>query len=572
MSRAPGMMHIPMRFTFSKQAVDERAIMTKGADPVHHRMVLDKQPKQIQSMDVDFADAERQGLQVDVLRVRPAARQRLLRGGRVPRGTLGPRRGRRRLAEARRSRATTRPSTAARWTSRAIRRRSKKKGPKIEAVNSGLDGGTKVASNDDVGGSERGKRRGAGGRQRRRHGAGQRVQQDVRGRGRAGSPERLRLRGGGARRERVRPGSRAARRCCWAGPRPSSYVAATRVLVGWRTTRDARRSRRASEGRATSGRSTWWSGEERLLRDQVVAELRAASLAGGVAAFNEDKFTAGRSDVEAVVSAARTVPMMAPRRFVLLRGAERWDASEAETSPFDRLAEYAASPIDSTCLVVVASKLDGRRKFAQVARKQGLLVACDPLDARALPEWIVERFAAKGHEVDRDVAELLAALAGPQLSSVDDAIERLSLYAGPGAVVDEAAVGACVARVRTADTWALVDAVGARDLGPRPAHAGRRVRSARARPAAPRGARLVDPPARALPGGRPRRRLARRGSPPRGRLPAVPRARAREQGPRRAGEGGRAVDARPGRDGPGPEELSPRRRCNPRGHADAALP
>ena len=31
--------------------------MTKGADPVHHRMVLDVPPKQIQSMDVDFADA-----------------------------------------------------------------------------------------------------------------------------------------------------------------------------------------------------------------------------------------------------------------------------------------------------------------------------------------------------------------------------------------------------------------------------------------------------------------------------------------------------------------------------------
>jgi len=207
------------------------------------------------------------------------------------------------------------------------------------------------------------------------------------------------------------------------------------------------------------------AGEERLLRDEVVGALRAASLAGGVAAFNEDKYTAGEVDVEAVIAAARTVPMMAPRRFVLVRGAERWDSSDAETSPFDRLGEYAAAPIDSTCMVIVTSKLDGRRKFAQVARKQGWIVACDPLDARSLPPWIVDRFASKGHEVDRDVAELLAALAGPQLSAVDDAIERLSLYVGPGAAVDEAAVGACVARIRTADTWALVDAVGSRDLG-----------------------------------------------------------------------------------------------------------
>jgi MYXO-CTERM domain-containing protein len=55
--RAPSMMHTPMRFTFSKEAVDERAIMSKGAEPVHHRNVLDTPPKQIVGMDVDFADA-----------------------------------------------------------------------------------------------------------------------------------------------------------------------------------------------------------------------------------------------------------------------------------------------------------------------------------------------------------------------------------------------------------------------------------------------------------------------------------------------------------------------------------
>jgi DNA polymerase-3 subunit delta len=206
------------------------------------------------------------------------------------------------------------------------------------------------------------------------------------------------------------------------------------------------------------------AGEERLVRDQVVDELRRSALDGGVPAFNEDRFTAGEVDVEAVLRAARTVPMMARRRFVVLRGAERWDGAEA-SAPFDRLAEYAAAPIDSTCLVIVAAKVDGRRKLVQTARKQGFLVACDPLDARALPMWIVHRCSAKGHSIDRDVAELLAALSGPDLAAVADCIERLSLYVGAGNRIDEGAVGTCVARIRTADTWALVDAVGARDLG-----------------------------------------------------------------------------------------------------------
>jgi len=218
-------------------------------------------------------------------------------------------------------------------------------------------------------------------------------------------------------------------------------------------------------------------GEERFLRDRVVAELRAAALGGGVPAFNEDKFQAGEVDAARVVAAARTVPMMAPKRFVLVRGIERWDsardaeggegdadAGSGREAPLDRLATYAGAPVDSTCVVLVGEKVDGRRKLMAAARKNGFLVACEPLDARALPVWIADRAKEKGHPLERDVAELLAAIAGPELAYVNDALERLSLYVGAGGTIDEAAVADCVARARTADTWALVDAVGRRDL------------------------------------------------------------------------------------------------------------
>ena len=212
------------------------------------------------------------------------------------------------------------------------------------------------------------------------------------------------------------------------------------------------------------------TGDEQFLRDQVIAELRTASLAGGVAAFNEDRYTAGEVDADKVIAAARTVPMMAARRFVHVRGAERWDVAggggddDKRQSPLDRLAEYASAPIDSTCLVISAAKLDGRRKLTALAKKQGFFVSCEVLDARALPVWILERATAKGHEMDREVADLLAEIAGPELAYVNDALERLSLYAGEGQPITEEAVAECVARVRTADTWALVDAIGRRDL------------------------------------------------------------------------------------------------------------
>ena len=207
------------------------------------------------------------------------------------------------------------------------------------------------------------------------------------------------------------------------------------------------------------------TGEERFLRDQVTAALREASLGSGVAAFNEDKFTAGEASADAVLSAARTVPMMANKRFVLVRSAERWDGSGDEAASLDLVAAYAQAPVDSTCLVLVFDKLDGRRKLAALAKKQGFIVECAILDRHALPGWIVERCAQRGHAIDRETADVLAEIAGPELAYVSDAVERLSLYAGAGQPITEEAIADCVARVRTADTWALVDAVGARDLG-----------------------------------------------------------------------------------------------------------
>lgn len=209
------------------------------------------------------------------------------------------------------------------------------------------------------------------------------------------------------------------------------------------------------------------SGSERYLRDALVSAIRDGALGSGIAAFNEDKFTAGEAPVDKVLSAARTVPMMAPKRFVLVRGADRWEPAEgsADESPLDQIAEYARAPSDTTCLVVVADKLDKRRRLASVARKGGFFVECEPIPPRELPGFVVEQVRARGHTIDNDTAELLAEIAGPELAPVVDAIERLSLHAGPGNPITEEAVSACVARLRLADTWQLVDAVGQRDLG-----------------------------------------------------------------------------------------------------------
>ncbi|MBK8218470.1 MAG: DNA polymerase III subunit delta [Myxococcales bacterium] len=208
-------------------------------------------------------------------------------------------------------------------------------------------------------------------------------------------------------------------------------------------------------------------GEERWFRERVIRALREAALGGGLADFNEDKLTAGDATVDRVLSAVRTVPMMAPRRFVIVRQVDRWeekDAADDAGFPTDPLAEYAKAPVPSTCLVLVADKLDGRRKLASTLKKGGVVVECAKIERRALPARIADVAKAKGHDIAIDTCELLGELVGSDLSTLDDAVERLSLYVGPGARIDDDAVAECIHRVRADDSWALVDAIGQRNL------------------------------------------------------------------------------------------------------------
>lgn len=214
------------------------------------------------------------------------------------------------------------------------------------------------------------------------------------------------------------------------------------------------------------------AGEESYLAASVVSALKAAATQGGVKGLNEDQYQAGEADVDRVLSDARTLPMMAKRRFVLVRGLERWEPkagkSEAKVTdkdPLEKLLDYAKAPSSSTVLVLLGAGVDKRRKLYTVAKADGFLVACEPLARSELPQWIERRVTERGGRIRHDVADLLAELTGPELAPVADAVERLCLYVGEGQEITEDSVATCIVRLRGASVWELVSAVGRRDAG-----------------------------------------------------------------------------------------------------------
>jgi len=212
-------------------------------------------------------------------------------------------------------------------------------------------------------------------------------------------------------------------------------------------------------------------GEESYLEAEVLTQLKAAALVGGVPGLNEDRFVAGEVDVDKVLSAARTLPMLGKRRLVVVRGLERWEPREGSEDKasgkgaLDRLGEYAKAPVPSTTLVLVGSALDKRRRLVTLARNEGFIVSCEALARGDLPRFIQTKVRERGARIAPDVADAIAELTGPELSQVADAVERVCLYVGTGGEVTEAAVAECVVRLRPSTVWELVGAVGRRDAG-----------------------------------------------------------------------------------------------------------
>lgn len=209
-------------------------------------------------------------------------------------------------------------------------------------------------------------------------------------------------------------------------------------------------------------------GEEHRLQSDVLAAIRAAALEGAVPGLNEDQWIAGETDVDRVLGAARTLPMLSRCRLVIVRSIERWeprDGAKTKDDALEKLAEYVKDPVPSTVLVLLGTKLDKRRRLMTVAHKEGIVVSCEPLARYELPAWIERTVAASGNRLAQGVSDLIAELAGPDLATVADAVERLSLYAGAGAEITEDHVAECIVRLRPASVFDLVDAVGRRDVG-----------------------------------------------------------------------------------------------------------
>ena len=233
-------------------------------------------------------------------------------------------------------------------------------------------------------------------------------------------------------------------------------------------------------------------GPDDTLKSALVARL-VESIEADLRPFNVDKLYPAEHREEArkqfwtVLQLARTLPMMVPRRVIVVAQAEKLlsifkagddepvqaaeapaprkgrrvvqkPAGEAEIEAFE---EYLASPSPDAVLVFVAGGgLNRSLKPVKLLEKYAVIVDCDPLpgggDAVA---WVKAEAAAEGIRIEPAAARLLVGRAGGDIARLRAECERAVLFASGDGIITEAAVREIAGAPTTQNPWAMTNAI-----------------------------------------------------------------------------------------------------------------
>jgi DNA polymerase-3 subunit delta len=192
----------------------------------------------------------------------------------------------------------------------------------------------------------------------------------------------------------------------------------------------------------------------------------------GLRAFNIERIHAGDATtgdrlaaaVANVIDAARTLPMMSPRRVVIVLQAEGIlqpkRESDAAARALTALEGLFKAPEAQTTLVLVAGTLDRRSRMFNLLKKQAIITECGVIEDQADAErWITSRVSAGGMTIEPAAARLLAERCGTNVKRLRNDVDRLLLYAMGQKRVTVADVREIAGAAALSDHWAMTNAI-----------------------------------------------------------------------------------------------------------------
>ena len=210
-------------------------------------------------------------------------------------------------------------------------------------------------------------------------------------------------------------------------------------------------------------------GGDDMEKSAVAAEF-AEMVDEGLRAFNVERMYGGEMKVSDLVDAANTLPMMVPRRVVIVLEAEKLFIPKRESKAADeelqRLEEFLQAPPETTTIVFVCGALDMRRRAVKRLVSQAQVVNCGVIENEADAErWVKVRAARDGITLDPATPRALVARTGLDIVRLRAGLERVSLYTmGQPAITPEDVRQAVTAGPEAYTDFGIANAIQRNDV------------------------------------------------------------------------------------------------------------
>jgi len=199
-------------------------------------------------------------------------------------------------------------------------------------------------------------------------------------------------------------------------------------------------------------------GEEAYLRQEYLATLSQRLLEGAPRDFNFDVFQADGDSLIEALSLARTLPMMASCRVVVLQGIQQLRKADVQ-----RLEQYAEAPSESTALICTSTDPE-IKKVPRSLQQNAITIACKRLNSDQLHDWVVRTAGRQQARISEAAVEAFLQDQDNDLFLLSRELDKLCTYAGPEGDIEPADVYAVCYASRQQSIFALSDALGSRQV------------------------------------------------------------------------------------------------------------
>jgi len=161
-------------------------------------------------------------------------------------------------------------------------------------------------------------------------------------------------------------------------------------------------------------------GEETALKETAVKALAGFFKPES---FNFSQRDAETSDIAEPLDEARTAPMLADTRFVVVKRVEK-----LKKDPLRLLLDYLAAPCPSACLVLLGNYGGKADPLAPALGPDCALADFSPMDEKRAEAHLNDKLLAGGVKTDRKALELLVEMLGTSSVTLDSEAEKILIY------------------------------------------------------------------------------------------------------------------------------------------------